>query len=164
MAGNPTSDTTPATLAELAKPCVYLICFHAMPLPLGYRGSRHFLGVSPYLIQDLRQLDTGRLPHVGRQAVIQAIEKGADLHLVDIWPCESLVEAVRLRQRMHKAGGGTRACSVCRPGNGFGGGRGVHRYQLAKVRKALGLPHAGTEPSAKQKLTKAEGRPSNERK
>ena len=146
----------PTTLADLAKPCVYLICYRHAPLPLGQHRAWHYLGVSAYLVQDLRQLDTSRMAAAGRRAVLQAIEMGAGLDLVDVWPADSLASAVALRQRIVNGGGGVRACSICNPGNGRGNGRGVNRYSIARELHARGLPHAGIGPSEKQRMPRAQ--------
>jgi len=120
-----------------AKPVVYLVCFAQTP----YHHARHYLGMTTLPVQDRLKAHRGtRKPDgssYGRPARLlsRLLQAGGDFILADTWECASFEEARTFERRLKRQGGGARACSICRPGNGRGGGRGRNRYgvQQAKV-------------------------------
>jgi predicted GIY-YIG superfamily endonuclease len=118
-----THDRDTCTHAPAIKPCVYVLCFAKTP----YKQARHYLGYTTLAIQ--ARIARHRSKYGARllKALLQA---GGDFVLADTWECQTEDEARKLEKQLKRQGGGSRCCSICRPGNGRGAGRGRNRHGI----------------------------------
>ncbi len=118
---------------------VYVVCFAGTPI----QHARHLVGwtstgLDTHLARLGATISPGEgLPPVRPPSWLQhALERGLAWVLADTWACASPEEASALASSLQRQGGGSRCCSICRPGNGRGGGRGRNRNKVRAARVA----------------------------
>jgi len=106
----------------IVKPCVYVVHFTR-----AYLHARHYIGMTTLPIADrLARHRTAR----GAALLRRLLASGGDFVLADTWECATPEEARVLEKSLKRSGGASRCCSICKPGNGRGAGRGRNRYGM----------------------------------
>jgi len=113
---------TDETVIVSVKPCVYVLHFTQ-----AYLHAKHYIGMTTLPIADrLARHRTAR----GAALLRRLLASGGDFILADTWECATPEEARTLEKSLKRSGGASRCCSICKPGNGRGSGRGRNRYGM----------------------------------
>ena len=113
-------------MSAAIKPCVYVLCFASTP----FRHAKHYIGMTTLAIAD--RVARHRSEH-GARLIKCLLQAGGDFVLADTWECATAEEARTLERSLKRSGGAARCCSICKPGNGRGAGRGRNRYGMARA-------------------------------
>lgn len=96
-----------------------------------FSHARHYVGVTGKPLEERLAAHRGAVLHdgdrsYGRQPkLLQAAQAaGITWSVADVWEFASKAEAYGMERRLKRQGGHGRKCSICRPGNTRGDGRG----------------------------------------